>query len=413
MNKTHDEDTVSIDVLSNGLSVIVEEIDNVKSASYHLLLPGGLLSDEKEFVGSSLVLAELLGRGAGDFDSMSLSDEFEKHGISHSESAGYETFSFKGVCLAEKLPHALFLLSLIVLKPHLRSEEIENIASVLLQDIYSLTDYPSRWVMQELSKRYYPEPFNRPSIGTESGIKNTTIELLKTEWQKKAKPDGAVLSIAGNVNRKEVISQIQSLFNGWEGKSVSKPHFTKVNSLAKTHIHHDSAQLQIALAYPSVKFGENHYYTAKVTNGVLSGGMFGRLFLEVREKKGLCYAIYSSHSGNNDYGTVMAYAATTPDRAHETLEGLLKEISSVSGTVTEQELKRSKANLKASLVIGEESTSARCSSNASDWWLCKRVRSIEEVLDAINKVSLKDIDTYCEMYNGKEYMLVTLGSKEL
>ncbi|RIL08752.1 MAG: hypothetical protein DCC75_08150, partial [Proteobacteria bacterium] len=114
-----------------------------------------------------------------------------------------------------------------------------------------------------------------------------------------------------------------------------------------------------------------------------------------------------------DYGVVTAYAGTTPERAQETLDVLLAELRNMPGTVTGEELSRSKINIKSALVIGEESTSSRASSNLQDWWVGKRVRPLEEVISAIDAVDLREIDAYLHAFEPKSVMLLTLGSKEL
>jgi predicted Zn-dependent peptidase len=167
------------------------------------------------------------------------------------------------------------------------------------------------------------------------------------------------------------------------------------------------------MAAPSVKFGEPAYYAGKVAVSLLGASMFGRLFVEVREKRGLCYSVYARHGATNSYGTVTAYVGTTPERAQESLDVLLREFEGLRGTVTPEELSRAKTNLKATLVMGEESPSSRASSNAGDWWLMKRIRSLEEVSREIDLVSLEGIDSFLERYPFRPCSLLTLGPRAL
>ena len=404
---------VTIERLENGLTVIVEQIQHLESAAYDLLIPGGILCDRDGFEGASLILAELSCRGAGGLDSKAFSDAFDDAGIRHGEGAGHDRFSYRGALLAEKLPLALGLVAHMVLDPALPDDEIESIKSLLLQDITALEDSPSRKVMVELAQRYYPYPYSRSSLGTLAGISAATAAHVRAEWERLYHPDGAILSLAGKVDPDGVIKEVRRKFLRWQGKAVVMPPFGSLPKHEAFHIHSESAQLQIALAYPSVKFGDVLYYPAKIATGILSGGMFGRLFIEVREKRGLCYSVFCRHSATQEYGTVIAYAGTTPERAHETLEVLLKELRSVAGTVSEEEFGRAKANLKASLVISEESAGARASSNCSDYWILKRVRSLKEILAEIDKVSIEQVNEYFAAYAAGSFMLLTLGAKRL
>lgn len=404
---------INIEKLKNGLILIVEEVPHLESVSYHLSLPGGLIFDEADTIGSSLVLGEMVTRGAGDYDSKALSEAFEEGGIRHTEYAAHERFVLQGSLLSENMSDALRLIALMVKSPAIPSSELASIKEVLLQDLRALADNPSRTVLNELSKRYFPSPYNRQPHGEEKGIKNTTIDLLKTDHQQKFLPDGSVLSIAGNINTEKVRDEVERLFGNWEGKGPEKPPFDTLPKASSYHIEKESAQLQIALAYPSAPFNTEHYYAAKVALGILSGGMFGRLFIEVREKRGLCYSVYARHSASTAYGVVTAYAGTTPERAEETLVVMLEELRQINGTIKEEELKRAKANIIASIVISDESPAARASSNAQDYISIGRVRSLDEIRDKLQAVKISDIDNFFTAFPVKSICQVTLGSKDL
>lgn len=397
--------------LNNGLVVLVEEIPHLQSAAYSLLIPGGMVADCPSQQGASLLLAELTCRGAGQYDSRQLSDALESLGVRQSVSVSQLHYVYQGTLMAEQLNFLLDLLAVMVLQPHLAAEEIDNIRSILFQDIDVLHDNPARRVMVELDSMYYPEPYNRPYVGTKEGMNSVTRDMLAEQWQRIYRADGSVLSIAGNIKAVDVIKEVKRCFSSWQGVASQPQPLGDFPEKRYQHIQSDSAQLQIALAYPSAKVGDQDYYVAKVANGVLSGGMFGRLFTEVREKRGLCYAVYSRHVANALYGTSQAYAGTTADRAQDTLDTLLTVLSSLAGTVEAQEIARSKTNLKSSLIIGEESAASRAASNASDWVNLKRVRSLEEVLDCIAAVSAEEIDRYMKCYAPKDFSLVTLGNR--
>jgi predicted Zn-dependent peptidase len=404
---------VSIEQLENGLTVLVDEMPHVESVAYDLILPGGIVCDSESTVGSSLVLAELTSRGAGPFSSRELSDEFDRYGIGHGESASGDRMAYRGSLLAEHFDKAMELLGHMILRPALPADEVDDIRSILLQDIASLTDSPSRWVFSELTKRYFPAPYGRPGFGSKEGLEATSIELLRSEWERIVRPSKAILSVAGKVRAGDVANTVRSNFSGWVGAGCELPAFGPLPGPMKHHVQHQAAQLQIALAYPSACFGDPHFYVAKVAAQILSGGMFGRLFIEVREKRGLCYSVYARHSATREYGVMTAYAGTTPERAHETLEVMLAELSRIQGTVTEEELARAKANLKAALIMGEESSGSRASSNAADYWLGKRVRSWQDIMAEVGKVSIADLDGFFDRFPVKAHSLVTLGSRSL
>lgn len=399
--------------LSNGLALIVQEIPHVESAAYSLSIPSGILTDDEKRLGSSLILAELTSRGAGKYDSKGLMEAFDSLGVRHSESAGMESTSYSGSLLADRLDDALSLVSLMVREATLPEADIENIESLLIQEIDSMYDSPSRRVMHELKNRYYPAPFNRSGLGEKEGLAACTRETLLSDYKSRFTPRGSVLSVAGKVIFEEVVAIAEKEFSSWQGKVGSVPRLTSINPYKGYHIELESAQLQIALGYASVKFSDPDYYVVRVINSLLSGGMFGRLFIEVREKRGLCYSVYSSFSSGKDEGSVLAYAGTTPERAQETLDVLVKELRRVKGTVTAEELNRAKANLKAGLVMSQESSGSRAFSNAADWWWSGKVRTLEEIHDGVDAVTIERIDQHLEKNPPQKMTMVTLGSKSL
>lgn len=404
---------LKIERLTNGLVVIVEEIPHVESAAYELLLPGGVLHDAPNRIGAALLLVELTARGAAELSSKELSDAFDQLGVRHSESSDYGRYSYRGSLVADKLEGALQLVSKMVQEPSLPEDEIDSIKSILLQDIAALADHPAQRAHVELNSLYYPEPYNRSSLGTVDGIEASNTDELRRQWERQYHPNGAVLSIAGKVNSSQVLDLCEKYFGDWSGVAEAEPVFGDLPKRRIEQIGFEGAQQQIVLSYPSARFGTEHYYAAKVATGVLSGGMFGRLFTEVREKRGLCYSVYARHSSTKHHGAVVAYAGTTPERADQTLEVMVKELKGLRGSVAEEELSRAKANLAASLIIGEESTASRAVSNAGDYWVGKRVRSLDEVHEKINSVDTRAIDSYLEQFPVTPFMLVTLGARKL
>ena len=399
--------------LDNGLSVLVEEMSHVESASYDLILPGGYLCDPADRVGAGLILADLIGRGAGSFDSRALSEAFDALGIRHGEGIGTDRYGFSGSLVSDALPRALELVSYMVREPHLPESEIPNIQSILLQDIDSLSDNPARRAGVELTKRYYPAPYNRPSLGEAEGIRGSTRKTVLDLYKSCFGPSNAILSITGKVNVEKVKSDVEQFFGAWRGGGAEIPAFGAAPKNDYFHIDYDSSQVQIVLASPSVTFNSEGYYSGKIAVSLLGASMFGRLFVELREKRGLCYSVYARHGSTMSYGTVTAYVGTTPERAQESLDVLVGEMEKLHGSVTIDELERAKTNLKAALVMGEESPGSRAASNATDWWFLKRIRPLSEINGEIDKVTIESVNDFLRVYPFRPASLLTLGKNEL
>jgi predicted Zn-dependent peptidase len=191
-----------------------------------------------------------------------------------------------------------------------------------------------------------------------------------------------ILSVAGNIEWTPLCDQVERLFGDW--KTGDEPAVRLGPEPKKrAHISKDTTQTQIALAYQSVPIGHADYYAAMGAVNVLSGGMSARLFTEVREKRGLCYSVWASYQTFKDRASILCYAGTTNERAQETLDVTLGELRRLADGIEQEELDRVKAGLKSSLIMQEESTSARAGTLASDWYYLGRVRSFDEIQAAI------------------------------
>ena len=189
----------TINVLGNGLTVIVDEMPHVQSVGYELRMPGGLVVDSAQSVGASLLLSELTCRGAGDLSSRELSDAFDSIGARHYESAGLDRFVYGGACLGSEFETVLKLVSMMVRTPTLPEGEIESIRSLLLHDIAAVSENPARRASYELIARYFPAPYSRCPVGEREGVAATSRSIVQTLHQQRFSPRDAVLSVAGAV----------------------------------------------------------------------------------------------------------------------------------------------------------------------------------------------------------------------
>jgi predicted Zn-dependent peptidase len=388
-------------------------MDHVSSLAVSLLVPFGSAIDPDGKEGTASILTEFFSKGAGSWNAKELSGEYENLGIHKSQSAGTEVSMFSMAMLAENLPRALELLRIQVLEPTFPEEELAPVKLLALQDLKAIEDEPSALAMQHLTKNFYPEPFNRSQLGTVDGISAISLESLKEHYSKQFVPDPAVISFAGNFVWEDIVAAVEKEFGAWTGSTKLLPIGSFRSNDFVTHVPKDTSQVQIALAYPSVSYDDDHYYAARVANGVLSGGMSGRLFVEVREKRGLVYGVSSSHSAARGRAGVFASAGTTPENADETLEVMLEQLRGVGDGVSDKELARAKADLKSRLIMQSESTSARSSALINDWWNLGRLRTLSEIKAGVEGVTSSDIVAYYKECPPKPITLVALGPKSL
>jgi predicted Zn-dependent peptidase len=266
--------------------------------------------------------------------------------------------------------------------------------------------------MVELRRRYYPSPLNRDRRGIAEDIEELTIDAVKAQYRRFVRPNGAILSVAGNIDWEPLKAQVERLFGHWEPGETSEVA-PKPNKPESGHIQKDTQQTQIALAFPSVPVTDPDYYNARAATQVLSGGMSSRLFTEVREIRSLCYSVYAFHETFKTQGTMLGYAGTRAKFAQRTLDVMMRELHRLKEGIDDDEIDRVKAGLKSSLIMQEESTGARAGAIATDWYYLKRVRSFDEIQAIIDGLNAKAILNYLERYPVRDVTLVTLGPAPL
>jgi predicted Zn-dependent peptidase len=182
---------------------------------------------------------------------------------------------------------------------------------------------------------------------------------------------------------------------------------------ASRHLPHDSNQTQIGVAFPSVPYQHEDYFKAWGAVGVLSDGSSSRLFTEVREKRGLCYAVNASPRSLKQLGSVFCYAGTTSERAQETLDVMLNELVRLGDGIEAFELDRLKARMKSSLIMAQESSIGRSSAIARDWYYLDRARTLDEIGELVDELTPESINGYLAEHRPADFTVVTLGLKPL
>lgn len=396
----------------NGLTLLLERMDHVRSAAVNFLVPAGCVYDPPDQIGVASIFSELITRGAGDRDSRALTLAMDSLGLDHSESVGQLHLRFWGSTLARNIPPALELFADILRHPHLPEDELQPVKLLALQELQALEDEPRAKVMVEMRRRFWPAPLGQDRRGTEESIARINNTSMIAFHQLRISPRRMILSVAGNVEWQPLRDQVENLFGDWTGMDTPPPELTPPPR-GNAHLDKDTTQTQIVIAYPSVPFGHPEYYAALGAVQVLSGGMGARLFTEVREKRGLCYAVSANYQTFKQVAGILCYAGTTTERAQETLDVTIAELKRMIDGVSEEEVQRVRAGLKSSVIMQEESTSSRAGALASDWYYLGRVRSTEEIHDAIEALSPASILEHVKKHPPEDFTIVTLGKNAL
>lgn len=405
-------DRYFVHVLPNGLVLVAERMAGVSSAAMSLLLPAGASVDPPDRLGTATVLAELVLRGAGSRDSRQLSNHLDRLGLQRSSGAGVYHTRFGCAAIAARVLEGLETYADIVQRPHLPADGFEPARELALQALAGLEDDPRSQVLIRLREVHWPQPLGRNAMGDVEHLEALTLEDVKAQWQRSFRPRGSILAVAGNIAFDELRERVERTFGGWTGEAASPTPAVDVSS-HRDYQFAESEQTHIGIAWDSVPETHDDYYCARLACEVLSGGMSGRLFTEVREKRGLCYSVGASYSGLKDRASLLGYAGTTPDRAQATLDQFLVEVGRLADGITREELDRAKIGLKANTIMSGESTGARAGAIAYDYFARGRVRTLEEIKQAIDAVTLECVNAHLARTRPGRFTIVIVGPKEL
>lgn len=403
---------IYIHTFENGLTLLAEPMRSLESAAFTLRVPSGCIHEPEGRGGLGVMTIEMTLRGAGSRDSRQFVDDLDNLGVERGDSVADALAGYSGATLSTNLIPALRIYSDVVRRAHLPAEELESARMVALQELSGVEDEPGQKVMQELRKRHYPRPWGRRTQGERAALESITLDEITAQYRRCFRPNGAILSVAGKIDWPAVRDAVGELFGDW--KQVDAPPVVETpRSERRAHIAHDSNQTHVAVAYDSIPYRHPDYFQAWGAVGVLSGGMSARLFTEVREKRGLCYTVYANQATLKDVGAVLCYSGTTAERAQETLDVLLRELVRLADGVEPHELNRLKARIKSGLIMQQESSTARSSSMARDWFLLGRVRTLDETAAAVDGLSAESINAYLQRNPPRDFTVVTLGPKPL
>jgi predicted Zn-dependent peptidase len=397
---------------ANGLTLLAEQMPGVQSAAMTLLLSAGVSTDPVDRTGSATVLSDLVLRGAGSRDSRELTDYLDSLGLHRSNGVGVYHTRFGSAALAARVIDGLPVFADIVRRPHLPEAGFEAARDLALQALAGIDDEPRQKLMIKLREWHYPSPYGRSTLGSKQDLEKLTLELCKVDFARRYHPNEAILSLAGNIDFQQVKAQVEKHFGDWTGSNQTPIELMPPPG----RFHHEdqqSEQTHIGLAWPSVSETDPDYYTVRLAVETLSGGMSGRLFTEVREKRGLCYSVSAGYSSLKGEGSILGYAGTSNERAQETLDCFIGELHRLSDGITKAELDRAKTGLKAATIMQGESTSARAGAIAHDYFIRGRIRTLEEIKAAIDGVSLNRVNAYLKAHTPGPFTIVTVGPRKL
>ncbi len=389
--------------LDNGLRVISEKLDHVRSACIGLWFKAGSRNEEPPHSGISHLIEHLTFKGTATRSAKEIAIAFDTIGGQVNAFTSKEYTCYYAKVLDEHFPTAVELLADMVLYPADDTELIEREKGVVLEEIKMYEDSPDEIVHDLLNQVVYAKhPLGRPILGTAESVSQislTDIQNYRRAWYT---PSNLVVAVAGNVEHSVVVEQISRYFGSWTGQTKQSPDRVAGYLPGQLKRHKDIEQAHLCLGVRGLSRGDKRKYALFLLDSILGGGMSSRLFQELREERGLVYSTYSYHASYHDVGTLGIYAATGADKAQLVTEVITKEIDDLATNgVSESELNRSKQQLKGSLMLSLENTSGRMGRLGKGELFGEEIKTPNELIEIINQTTLEDVNTLAKEILGQ------------
>jgi len=381
----------SVHRLANGVSVICEPMPGLESFALSVAVGRGARLEPAERSGWSHLLEHMVFKGAGSRSAQEIVEAVERVGGQINAATGYERTSFQIRALHGALELGMRTCSDLILRPALDAAELEREKQVVGQEIAESDDTPDDHVF-ELAQRaaFSGQPLGRPILGEVSTVETATSQTLEAWRAGLYSPDRIVVSASGAVDEDELLSLAEAWFGEAAGSALPEPEPGRfVGGLRPAKRRLEQAHLVFLLPGPGAR--HEHYYVARVFAEVLGGGMSSRLFQEAREKRGLAYSIDAWAESYADIGMIGVYAGAAAESAAPLAEVAAQQIKGAIDSVSDDELCRAKAQLKARLLMARESPMVRAEQAAGQMLLFGKLFSAQEIAEGVESVSASDV----------------------
>jgi predicted Zn-dependent peptidase len=396
--------------LRNGVRILTESIPHAISVSAGIWILRGARSEPSEWNGITHFVEHLLFKGTETRTALDISREIESVGGSLNAFTGKEFTCLHARALHQQMPLIMELLADIFLRSNLPEEEIERERQVILQEINMVDDSPEELVHELFAGAYWRgHPLGKSTLGTKEIIGHLDRKSLIDYMRLLQDPERVLLTVSGKVDHDEVVEAAEKWLD-FPANGTGNPALEKPSPHRGLHLHlKDLGQAHICLGTLGYPYSHPQRYGYHVLNTLLGGGMSSRLFQEIREKRGLAYAVYSFQASYLDAGMLGVYVGTGREAVTEVVELLAENFSRLKGEeVAEDEIRIAKEQLKGNLLLSTESTGSRMSKLAMNEIYFGKQLDLDEVIEEIERVSAADVRAISEELFRPEYMGLTV-----
>jgi predicted Zn-dependent peptidase len=383
-------------VLDQGLRILTSTMPHTRSVSVGFFIGAGSRYEPKQENGITHFIEHMLFKGTTKRPTArDIAVAIEGVGGLFNASTGRELTTYWTKVGQDHFSVALDVLADMLLNSKLEAGELEKERGVIIEEINMTLDHPADWVHLLATELIWPDhPLGRDQAGTKESVSGITRPMMQSYIQKHYQPGNTVLAIAGNIEHHRAVEEATAQLADWQprpSKSYVPMNLEQEEARVKLQ-HMTTQQAHLVLVFPGLSRLDDDKYHLSLLNTILGQGMSSRLFLEVREKRGLAYSVYSYVSPYLDAGLTGVYAGVHADQIEQALAAILEELDRIrQEPVSDDELGKAKEFTKGHLQLQMEDSFAVASWIGRQECLEEKVLSVEEVLDKVDAVTATDI----------------------
>lgn len=408
------ERDVAVSTLANGVRVITETLPHVRSVATGVWIGTGSRQEAPDQNGLSHFIEHMLFKGTANRSAEEIARSVDSIGGHLDAFTAKEMVSFNAKVVDEHLPAALDILSDLVLHPLFRPEDIEKEKGVVLEEIKMEADDPEYVVHELFSHSFWKDhALGKPILGTRESVKRFTRESIVNYYRSIYVPSNIVITAAGNLEHARMLELVRERFEALPANGRVPPSPPPSTHARLDQRHKKSLeQVHLCLGVPCYPVRHEKRYVVSVLNTVLGGGMSSRLFQNIREQRGLAYAVFSEISAFRDTGCISVYAGTGRETAGQVVRLILEELRRLKDEpVPEEELRRAKDNLKGSMLLSLESTSSRMANLARQYLYFERCFNLDEMAEQVERVTAAEVQqTAQKFFDSRHVALSVVGN---
>jgi predicted Zn-dependent peptidase len=383
--------TVRTTRLPSGIAVATHRMEHLESAALGVWVGVGSRAERDGEHGISHLLEHMAFKGTRKRSALQIAEEIEAVGGEVNAATGLESTSYYARVLKNDVPLAFDILGDILRNSVFDPVELAREQHVIVQEIGAALDTPDDHVYDLFNEAAFPDqPVGRTILGTPQTVRAITAPMIQGFLDRHYRGPAMIVAAAGAVDHDQVVALTERGFDGVAARSGPEPEKARYRG-GDSRQARDTMETQLVLGFEGRSYYSPDFYAAQLLSGVLGGGMSSRLFQEVREKRGLCYSIYSFSWSLADTGVFGVHAATGPEDVRQLMEVVTGELRRAADDINQGELDRARAQLRAGLLMTLESPAARAGQIARQMQLFGRVIPIDELVAKVDAITVGQV----------------------